>query len=172
MTLINKSLSIAQAFVLVGGVVIISVHQYLDQVVNILLAKSNENAVVDINGPRRLRRKDNRVAVIFRARVKFESGHVLEISDDFLIEPSGDRWTRSFSYFLGMPHDEEMDRIFLFDTHGLYGEAAHLDLGNDERLSTGDPRLNGFEPDNIDVTDICRFIDLYLDGQPFPWVAQ
>jgi hypothetical protein len=170
MTQINKSLSIAQAFVLVGANVIISVYQYLDHVVDTLLAKRNENAEVDIDGPRRVRRKDNRDVVIFRAKVTLESGHILKIGDDFLIEPAGDEWKRNFSYFFGLRLDDEIERIFLFDTHGLYG-AAHLDLGDDERLFTGDPKLNGFAPDNIDVMDVCGFIDLHLDGRPFPWDA-
>jgi hypothetical protein len=168
---INKSPRISRAFALVRANVIISVHQYLDRVVNTLLDKTNENAEVDIQGPRRFPGRFNRVLVIFRARVRFGSGHILDIADDFLIEPSGDKWTRCFAYFFGMPHGDEMERVFLFDTHGLYGAAAHLDLGEDERLFAGDPRLNGFAPDNIDVFDICRFIDLYFDEQPFPWVA-
>jgi len=136
--------------------------------VNILLDKRNENAVVDIRGPYKLRRKDQRIAVTFRAKVRFEAGHVLEIADHFQMESSGDEWVRQFSYFFGLSKNDETKRVFLFDTHGLYGP-AHLDLGDDERLSVGDPRLKGFSPEDVNVIDVCNFVDLYFDGKPFPW---
>jgi hypothetical protein len=151
--------------------VITSVRQYLDRVTNMLLDKRNENATVDINGPRWISQKNNRVAVVFGARLEFESGHVLEISDDFLIEASGDEWSRKFAYFFGAPNGDERERIFLFDNHGFFGAAAHLDLGNDERLYAGDPGLNGFSPENVDIMDVCGFLDLYFDGSSLPWVA-
>ncbi|MGA8229836.1 MAG: hypothetical protein WB795_00025 [Candidatus Acidiferrales bacterium] len=172
MTRINKSLSLAQAFVLVGARVIVSVHSYLEQAKNILLNKNNENAEVNISGPRRFARRDDRVPVIFRAKVRFASGHLLDLSDDFLIEPTGEEWTRKFSYFFGETRDGKMERIFLFDTHGVFGSAAHLDLDNEERISTGDPKLNGFVPDNIDIMDVCRYVDLYFANQKFPWILQ
>src|ERR1700689_428768 len=106
-TRINKSPRIPRAFVLVGSNVITSVRQYLDRVTNMLLDKRNENATVDIKGPRWISQKNNRVAVVFGARLEFESGHVLEISDDFLIEASGDEWSRKFAYFFGAPNGDE-----------------------------------------------------------------
>jgi hypothetical protein len=133
-----------------------------------LLDKREQNAVVDIDGPRSFPSKNNRTIIILRARIRFESGQLLDISDDFLIESSGE-WSRRFAYYFGASNSDERQRIFLFDNHGLFGAAEHLDLGSDERLYVGDPRLNGFSPENIDVTDVCGFLDLYFDGIPFPW---
>lgn len=134
-----------------------------------LLDKREQNAVVDIDGPRSFPAKNDRTIIILRARIRFESGHLLDISDDFLIESSGE-WARKFAYYFGAPNGDERQRIFLFDNHGLFGAAEHLDLGSDERLCAGDPRLNGFSPENIDVSDVCGFLDLYFEGNPFPWV--
>lgn len=149
-----------------------SVRQYLERVVDILFDKRDENAVVDIDGPRYFPGKNGGQLVLFRARVEFENGHVLQITDDFLIQPSGEEWSRKFAYFFGAPGSGERQRIFLFDNHGLFGEAEHLDLGGDIRLEEGDPRLNGFSPRDVDVLDVCRFIDLYFSDHPFPWVTE
>ena len=149
---------------------IISVHQYLDRAENMLLDKRSDNATVDIDR-RRFPARGNRTVVLFRARVAFESAHLLMISDHFLIEPSGEKWSRKCSYFFGAPNGDEIERLFLFDNHGEFGHVAHLDLGNDERLYEGDPRLNGFSPEDVDIIDICGFIDQHFNGHPFPWVA-
>ena len=148
---------------------IISVHQYFDRAVNILLDKRDENAAVDIRGPQRIPRRDDFIAINFRARVVFESGHILDIADHFLIEPLSDEWARKFSYFFGLPGGEEAERLFLFDNHGEYGGAAHLDLGDGERIYEGDQRLHGISPENVDIMDVCGFVDRYFDGSPFPW---
>jgi hypothetical protein len=108
--------------------------------------------------------------VQFSASVIFIGGHILQITDNFSRKSSSSAgWTRKFSYFFGKPNADEMERIFLFDTHGLYGAEGHRHLDNNERLLAGDPRLNGFSPDNIDIIDICGFLDLYFDEGPFPW---
>jgi hypothetical protein len=168
---INKGPRNPRAFVLLGAKVIVEVHRYLERIQHMLLDKRNENAEVDISGPRWLPSKDGRELVTLRATVRFATGHVLEVSENFLIAPSGNEWSRKFSYYFGRPDSDE-ERIFLFDNHGVFGAAAHLDLGDDERLSGGDPRLNGFEPGNVDVTELFEYLDLYFDGQPFPWNAQ
>jgi hypothetical protein len=35
----------------------------------------------------------------------------------------------------------------------------------------GDPRLYGFSPTDVDIMDICGFVDLHFDNRPFPWNA-
>lgn len=148
-----------------------SVRQYLDRVVNMLLDKKNENATVDIHGPRRIPHKDGKLALLLRATVLFDSGHLLDVTDDFLIEASGDKYSRKFAYYFGAPNGNERERVFLFDNHGLFGAAPHLDLGNDERLYAGDPKLNGFSPNDVDILDVCAFLDLHFDGKLFPWIT-
>jgi len=107
----------------------------------------------------------------FRAEVRFESGHLLDILDNFLIEPSRNNWHRNFAYYFGVPNDPQRERIFLFDCHGQFGAEPHLDLDDGERLFAGDPRLNGFSPRDIEIRDVLAFVDLYFDQKPFPWVA-
>lgn len=53
-----------------------------------------------------------------------------------------------------------------------YMARGHLHPDNEERLFAGDPRLNGFSPENIDIMDVCAFVDLYFKGSPFPWIAR
>jgi hypothetical protein len=81
-----------------------------------------------------------------------------------------DTWTRNFAYFFGVPTDDHMERIFLFDTHGSFDGQVHFHTKDDERLEAGDPRLNGFSPKGIDITHVLEFIDLYFNCKPFPWV--
>jgi hypothetical protein len=169
MTRININPSIARVYVLVGANVINSVSEYLDRVQTLLYAKNNEHAAVDIRGPRWFPRGVDWNRVMFSARIRFNSGQILAITDNFRRELA-DEWTRQFSYFFGVPKDDEMERIFLFDTHGLFGGKGHFHPEDDERLMAGDPRLNGFSPENIDITQVLEFIDLYFDGKPFPWV--
>jgi len=140
--------------------------------VNLLLDKKNENAAVDIRGPRFSPRGENWTVVVFTAYVTFHDGSVLDITDNFSRKsPVSQDWTRKFSYFFGTPNGDEIDRVFLFDTHGLYGAQGHMHLPNNERLLEGDARLNGFSPHNVDILDICEFIDDHFDGKLFPWVA-
>jgi hypothetical protein len=161
MTRTNESPSFARAFVLVGANVINSVPQYLDRVANLIWGKNNENAGVDITGPRLSPRGNDWTVAVFGAKVRFGGGEILEITDNFSREsPWHEGWTRKFAYFFGRTVAGEMERIFLFDTHGLYGAQGHLHIGPDERIYAGDPRLNGFSPENVDITDVCRFVDL------------
>lgn len=149
-----------------------SVLQYFDHVENLIWRKNDENARVDITGPRWLPRKNNWEVVTFRAVVRFEDGHILDLADNFSIDSSAaDGWIRKFSYFFGAPEGDQPPRIFLFDTHGLYGVGGHLHPDDDERLSVGDPRLNGFSPENIDIMDVFEFTNAYFDGRRFAWVA-
>jgi hypothetical protein len=143
--------------------------EYFARVETLLYAKTNANATVDIRGPRWYPRGVDWKLVIFSARIRYSGGQVLEVSDSFLRE-SPDEWTRKFSYYFGVPKDDEMERIFLFDTHGLFGGQEHFHPEDDERLMAGDPRLNGFSPEDIDITQALEFINLYFEGKPFPWV--
>jgi hypothetical protein len=102
--------------------------------------------------------------------VKFTGGETLEVTDNFS-RTVRDGQMRKFAYFFGISNADEMERIFLFDTHGLYGAGGHFHLADDDRLLAGDPRLNGFSPTDVDIIDVCRFVDLYFDQNPFPWVA-
>jgi hypothetical protein len=169
---VYKSPRIRRALVLAGAIVIVSVPQYLDQVERLIWGKNNENAEVDIWGPAWYPSRDNWKFVTFKARVRFETGHIFEILDKFSRKSlSGNKWTRQFSYFFGIVEDNEAKRIFLFDTHGLYGVGGHLHPDDDERLMAGDPSLNGFSPEDIDIIDCCGFVDLHFNGDPFPWDA-
>lgn len=105
---------------------------------------------------------------MFSAIVRFDGGQVLKVSDKFLRE-SPDAATRNFSYYFGVPKNDEMERVFLIDNHGFFGGAEHFHPENDERLETGDPRLNGFSPEDTDVTNVLEFIDLYFDNKTLPW---
>ena len=145
-----------------------AVRPYLDHVVDILMAKNNEHAKVDINGPRWEPRGDSWSVVIFSATVVFESGHKLDISDNFA-RTLRDGWTRSFAYHFGNPTDENESSIFLLDNHGFFGGEEHLHLADGQRLRAGDLQLNGFDPENIDVMEALRLVDLYFNGNPFPW---
>jgi len=163
----HKNPSNARVFVLVRATVIIAVRQYLDHAVDILMAKNNENAKVDIQGPRFQPRGDHWRVAIFSATVVFESGHKLEISDNFE-RTVRDGWDRTFAYYFGLSTEQEPS-IFLFDNHGFFGGEEHLHLADGERLRTGDPRLNGYEPNNVDITEVLRLVDLHFNNDPFPW---
>lgn len=127
---------------------------------------------MNIVGPTSLRLKNHSVMMSFRAEVRFEDGHFLDITDNFLVEPVRNDWERNFAYYFGAPlNDAVQERIFLFDSHGKFGARPHLDLGDGEKLYAGDHRLNGFSPDNVDVMDILRLVDAYFDGKPFPWIS-
>jgi hypothetical protein len=170
---INKNPSIARVFVLVGtSNVISSVSEYLARIESLIFAKNKENATVEIRGPKWLPGGAGAdwVLVSFSAHVTFSGGQVLEITDNFS-RTSADTWKRKFSYFFGAPKDGGgTERIFLLDSHGFYGGPEHLHPENDERLMEGNPKLNGFSPNDVDLTEVLGFIDLYFDGKQFPWV--
>ncbi len=92
---------------------------------------------------------------VFKAVVRFLGGETLVVTDNFSrSSPSSKTWLRKFSYFFGVPTpDGEMERIFLFDNHLLYGAEGHLHPEG-ERLNPGDPRLGGFSPENVDLIEI------------------
>ena len=171
MTRINRNPSIARVSVLVGANVISLVPEYLARVQTLIYAKTKEHASVEIRGPRWIPRGADWTVVVFSASITFNSGEILKITDNFKRESPQHEWTRKFSYFFGIPKDNEMERIFLFDTHGLFGGPEHFHSEDDERLEAGDPRLKGFSPENIDITHVLEFIDLHFDNKPFPWVS-
>jgi hypothetical protein len=166
---ITKGPSDARAFGLVGANVINSVPEYLARVETLIYAKTKEHATVEISGPRWFPRGVDWILVTFSAIIRFNGGQVLKISDHFK-RTSPDGFTRNFSYFFGAPRDGDMERIFLFDNHGLFGGKEHFHPEDEERLHVGDPRLNGFSPEDIDITNVLKFIDLYFDDKAFPWI--
>lgn len=141
---------------------------YLEQVQG-LLWRFRGQADIELNGgPRWFPRQENWTLVTFRAELRFVTGHILDVTDDFDRKSDHSRqWRRKFAYYFGDPAG---GTIFLLDTHGLFGSACHLHLDEDTRLESGDPRLNGFVPDTIEMAAICRFVQDHFEQRPFPWV--
>lgn len=148
-----------------------SVHQYLDRIGNLLFALNNQGAVVNISGPDYFPRGISWNIAKFRAQVRYESGHVLDVMECFKKE-SPNKFPRKFSYYFAEPVGDDPGRIFLFDCHGIFDGKEHFHPEDDLRLEAGDLRLNGFSPRDIDLDDVLGFVDMHFSKKPFPWVQQ
>lgn len=149
------------------------VREYLARAENLIYARNRTNAIVDIVQPRWYPGGADWEIVAFSARIRFDTGQLLEVRERFLRDRTG-RWKRTFSYYFGESSDDDDgdDSIFLFDCHGLPGGEPHRHCNNGERLVVGDPRLNGFDPGTIEIADVLQYVDMYFDKQAFPWDSQ
>ena len=66
---------------------------------------ADQNAQVDIKGPRYMPRGENWTVAVLGASVRFARGHVLKITDNFSRKSPADRtWERKFAYYFGLPN--------------------------------------------------------------------
>ena len=149
-----------------------SVPEYLERAETLIYGKTKEHATVDYVKPRwHPCSGADWELVTFKATIRFAGNQILEITDHFSRDSDGG-FIRKFAYWFGEPGDEEdeVKTIFKIDNHGLFGGEEHLHSEDDECLVEGDARLNGFSPAKVEVTDVFKFVDLYLNKKPFPWV--